>query len=178
MEYLDILDENGKRLGVKLRQDVHKDGDWHKVAFIFVVNSKGEIIIQKRSKEKETNPNKWTASASGHLLAGDTEIEGALRELEEEIGIKAKESELIYLFTVKEQSFKEERKISHISNVYLLFKEISIDELILQKEEVSEAKYVYYKDFEKMLITEKENIVKHDEIYSGVLKELHKKFDK
>ena len=53
MEYLDILDEEGNKLGIKLRQDVHRDGDWHKVAFIFVVNDKGEIILQKRSKEKE-----------------------------------------------------------------------------------------------------------------------------
>ena len=37
---------------------------------------------------------------------------------------------------------------------------------------------VYYKDFEKMLIDKKDNIVKHDEIYAGILKELHKKFDK
>ena len=50
--------------------------------------------------------------------------------------------------------------------------------MILQKEEVSEVKYVYYKDFEKMLIDKKEDIVKHDEIYAGILKELHKKFDK
>ena len=74
MEYLDILDEEGNKIGIKSRQDVHRDGDWHKVAFIFVVNDKGEIILQKRSKEKESNPNKWTASASGHLSAGDTEF--------------------------------------------------------------------------------------------------------
>lgn len=178
MEYLDILDEEGNKLGIKLRKDVHIDGDWHKVAFIFVVNDKGEIILQKRSKEKEANPNKWTASASGHLSAGDTDIEGAIRELEEEIGIKATENELKYLFTVKEQHFKEDRKISHISNVYLLFKNIDIKDLVLQKEEVSEVKYVYYKEFEKMLIDKKDNIVKHDEIYAGILKELHKKFDK
>lgn len=67
-EYLDILDEDGNKTGItKLRKDVHKDGDWHKVAFIFVITDKGEIILQRRSKEKETNPNKWTASASGHL---------------------------------------------------------------------------------------------------------------
>lgn len=83
-----------------------------------------------------------------------------------------------YLFTVKEQYVGENMKISHFSNVYLLFKNIELSNLKLQKEEVSEVKYVYYKDFEKMLIDEKDNIVKHDEIYAGVLKELHTKFDK
>lgn len=83
-----------------------------------------------------------------------------------------------YLFTVKEQYVGENMKISYFSNVYLLFKNIELSNLKLQKEEVSEVKYVYYKDFEKMLIDEKDNIVKHDEIYAGVLKELHTKFDK
>lgn len=110
--------------------------------------------------------------------AGDSDIEGAIRELEEEIGIKATKDDLRYLFTVKEQYIGENMKISHFSNVYLLFKNIELSDLELQKEEVSEVKHVYYKDFEKMLVDEKDNIVKHDEIYAGVLKELHTKFDK
>ena len=180
MEYIDVLDENGNKTGiVKSRADAHRDGDWHKVAFVFVVNDKGEIILQKRSPEKQTNPNKWTASASGHLSSGDSDIEGALRELEEEIGVKATEDELQYLCTVKYQSSDIERnlKISHIINVYLLFKNIKIEELVLQDEEVSEAKYVYFKDFEKMINTDSEDIVKHNLIYPKVLQALHEKFD-
>lgn len=174
MELLDILDEKGNKIGIKERDEVHKDGDWHKVAFIFVVNDKGEIILQKRSKDKGSNPNKWTASASGHLAVGDTNIQGARRELEEEIGITVKEDELEYLCTVKEQWCDEKRKISHIAIVYLLFKNVTIGELTLQEEEV---KYVNYKDFEKMVQEKNEDIVKHDEIYAEVLKALHKKFD-
>lgn len=179
MEYLDILDENGNKIGVtKSRKDAHRDGDWHKTAFIFVVNDNGEIILQKRSQKKETNPNKWTASASGHISAGDTDIEGAIRELEEEIGIKADEESLKYLFTVKEEHIEEENnlKVRHISDVYLLFKNIELSELKLQEEEVSDVKYIHYKEFEKMLVNQKNDIVAHDEIYSGVLKELYRKF--
>ena len=62
--------------------------------------------------------------------------------------------------------------------VYLLNCNKEIEEYIFEDNEVSEVKYVYYKDFEKMLIDKKDNIVKHDEIYAGILKELHKKFDK
>lgn len=180
MEYVDILDEKGNKTGLtKSRKDAHIDGDWHKVAFIFVVNDKGEIILQKRSDEKETNPNKWTASASGHLSAGDTDIEGAIRELEEEIGIQASAEDLKYLFTVNEKHIKEVKnlKIRHIADVYLLYRNIELSSLVLQQEEVSDVKYVHYKDFEKMLLNDEDNIVAHDEIYSGVLKELQKKFN-
>lgn len=181
MEYLDILDENGNRTGIiKLREDAHKDGDWHKVAFIYVVNDNGEIILQQRSKEKNTNANKWTASASGHLSAGDSDIQGAIRELEEEIGIKANENDLQYLFTVKEQHVSSDRnlKISHILNVYLLSRNVKIEDLVLQKEEVSDAKYVHYSEFEKMVNSNDENLVEHNEIYNKLLKILHDRFDK
>ena len=42
----------GKKGIIKTRKEVHRTGEWHKVVFIFVVNSKGEIILQKRSAEK------------------------------------------------------------------------------------------------------------------------------
>ena len=61
-----------------------------------------------------------------------------------------KENELKYLLTVKEQYFRGDKKISHISNVYVVYKNIDAQDLVLQKEEVSEVKYVYYKDFEKI----------------------------
>lgn len=176
-ELIDVLDENGNKTGIiKTRKEVHRTGEWHKVAFIFVVNSKGEIILQKRSAEKATNPNKWTASASGHLTAGDSDIEGALRELEEEIGVKAKPDELKYLFTAKLKGKIDDKNISHIQDIYVLYKDVNIDELVLQEEEVSEAKYVYYKDFEKMIKEENNELVEHDEIYPWVLEELYKKF--
>ena len=176
-ELIDVLDENGNKTGIiKTRKEVHRTGEWHKVAFIFVVNSKGEIILQKRSAEKTTNPNKWTASASGHLTAGDSDIEGALRELEEEIGVKAKPDELKYLFTAKLKGKIDDKNISHIQDIYVLYKDVDIDELVLQEEEVSEAKYVYYKDFEKMIKEENNELVEQNEVYPGVLEELYKKF--
>ena len=58
----------------------------------------------------------------------------------------------------------------------MLYKDVNIDELVLQEEEVSETKYVYFKDFEKMIKEENNEIVEHNEIYPGVLEELYKKF--
>lgn len=52
-----------------------------------------------------------------------------------------------------------------------------MNELVLQAEEVSEVKYVHYKEFEKMIKEENSEIVKHDEIYYGLLEELYKKFE-
>ena len=64
MELLDVLDENGKSIGKKEDKDiVHKNGLWHKEVGAWIVNEKGELLIQKRAKTKKQAPNKWSLTA-------------------------------------------------------------------------------------------------------------------
>eukprot|EP00304_Pavlova_gyrans_P010470 CAMPEP_0206054326 /NCGR_PEP_ID=MMETSP1466-20131121/37775_1 /ASSEMBLY_ACC=CAM_ASM_001126 /TAXON_ID=44452 /ORGANISM="Pavlova gyrans, Strain CCMP608" /LENGTH=212 /DNA_ID=CAMNT_0053429527 /DNA_START=135 /DNA_END=770 /DNA_ORIENTATION=- len=72
----------------KARGDVHRDGDWHRSVHVWIVNSKGELLMQKRSPHKDTNPNMWDVSAAGHITAGDTSLSTACKELEEELGLR------------------------------------------------------------------------------------------
>ena len=51
-------------------------------------------MIQKRSKDKKNNPNIWDISGAGHIKAGEDVINGAIRELKEELGVYAKEEDL------------------------------------------------------------------------------------
>ena len=88
MEYFDILDEEGDKTGEKkLRSEVHRDGDWHRNVHILIVNSKGEALLQHRSKDKDSHPDMWDMSSTGHILAGEEDNESALREIKEEVGI-------------------------------------------------------------------------------------------
>jgi len=71
MEFFDVLDKNGNPTGqVKDRNDVHRDGDWHKAVHIWIINFKGELLIQKRSPNKDTGAGQWDISAAGHMPAG------------------------------------------------------------------------------------------------------------
>ena len=150
MELLDVFDENGNFIGVsKPRQKVHEEGLWHKIACVFIINSKGEVLMQKRSEFKMTNPNGWTCSASGHVDAGENALTGALRELKEEIGVKAKEDDLKHIGTVFENYFTCGFKVRHISEVYLMYKDIKVDDLVYQEEEVAGAKYFKIDEVEK-----------------------------
>ena len=73
MENLDVLDNQGNKTGeIKSRDEVHKKGLWHRTVHIWIINSNNDILMQLRSPEKKSNPNKWTTSASGHLSAGAT----------------------------------------------------------------------------------------------------------
>ena len=172
MELIDVLDENRNNTGKILsREEVHKRGLWPKTVHIWVINKTGDILLLKRSPMKKTSPNMWTTSVSGHLSAGDSSIEGAIRELKEEIGIEAKPEELKYLFTVSEEVIKENniKDREHI-DVYVLHADINIDKLILQEEEVSKVKWFSFTEFEKMVNNHDKNLVKHDEIHEKIIK--------
>lgn len=58
-----------------------------RIARIFIFNSNGELLIQKRSAIVNRSPNKWDHSASGHVDENETYIQAASRELKEEVGI-------------------------------------------------------------------------------------------
>lgn len=171
---IDVLNENGEKTGeVVSREDVHKLGLWHKCVHIWIINGKGEVLLQKRSEQKATNPNMWTTATSGHLSAGDTSIEGAIRELSEEIGLQVNEDELKYLFTVKESGVNDnnEKHIieNEITDVYLIEKNVAITELKLQEEEVSSVKWFSYEAFKKMVMENDKTLVPHKEMQVKML---------
>ncbi len=174
MEKIDVLNEKGEKTGeVISREEVHRLGLWHKCVHIWIVNHKGEILLQKRSPQKATNPNKWTTATSGHLSAGDSSTEGAMRELSEEIGLNVNENELEYLFTVKESDVNNNQKKQIIekefTDVYLIRKDIAIANLKLQEEEVSSVKWFSPDEFKKMVIENDENLVSHREMQMKII---------
>jgi len=98
-ELFDIYDEALNHIGVKPRDAVHRDGDWHQVFHCWVIgreaNGDPYLILQKR-RDHLDYPNKIDISAAGHLKAGETVRDG-LRELEEELGLRVAFEDLIPL---------------------------------------------------------------------------------
>jgi isopentenyldiphosphate isomerase len=97
---LDIYDPNGDWLGVKSRDTVHRDGDWHRVFHCWIIYraASGEdfIMMQKRGPDKPTYPNLLDVTAAGHYQAGETIADG-VREIEEELGLLVDFSALVSL---------------------------------------------------------------------------------
>src|SRR3989344_6886437 len=86
-----VVDQNDKIIGYKTRKDCHSNKSLtHRGTGIVIFNDKGEILIQKRSTTKDTDPGYLSTSASGHLQKGETYKDAAEREMFEEIGIKTK----------------------------------------------------------------------------------------
>ena len=89
MEKFDVLNykyEKTWRIGNRYEQ--LKDGEFRKVVHLCIFNSKGEMLIQKRNRNKNTWPSRWDVTCGGAVITGETVIEALERELFEELGLK------------------------------------------------------------------------------------------
>ena len=143
MEKWDLYDKDRKPLFRKHQRGKKLNaGEYHIVVQIWTVNSEGKILLTLRDSSKKDYPNKWENSG-GSVLSGETSREGALRELEEETGIVAKEKDLMLLGTYREPH--------NFFDYYLLHHDIECIDLRLQVGETVDAKWVTLDELEKMI---------------------------
>jgi isopentenyldiphosphate isomerase len=96
-EEIALYDIEGRQIGKIDRKTAHNSKEYlHGAVHIFVFNSKNEILLQKRSLKKLVMPGRFDISAGGHIGYKESEYKAALRELEEELGIKDAEVKFLY----------------------------------------------------------------------------------
>ena len=142
-EYLDVVDENGLPTGETVeRATAHRDGVPHRATHLWLVRRREsgiQILLQKRAMTKSF-PGCYDISSAGHIPAGQEPLPSAIRELREELGITAEESDLIFCgdLTVfwDDVFFGEPYHDRQYSKVYLLWADIDEDGFTLQEEEV------------------------------------------
>ncbi len=173
-EFFDILDEQGNKTGrTKARTDVHRDGDWHKAVHIWIVNDKDEVLLQRRSPNKDSYPNMWDISSAGHLTAGDDSLSGAVREIKEELGVGVQPSQLILIGTRKKASRPSAMFINNeFNDVYLLRLSLDLNKVVLQDEEVSEVKYIPILEFRNMIKRRDKTLLMHNDEFEMLFKAL------
>ena len=95
-EFVIIVDKKNTEVGVVPRREMRSGRLRHRATYILVFNAKGELFVQKRTQTKDVFPGYYDIAAGGVVLAGESYEEGAVRELEEELGIR--ETPLTSLF--------------------------------------------------------------------------------
>jgi isopentenyl-diphosphate delta-isomerase type 1 len=89
-ELFPLVNCNGEVTGYATRSECHNGSkQLHPVVHLHVFNKKGEILLQKRSMNKDIQPGKWDTSVGGHVDYGETVEEALFREVREELGITA-----------------------------------------------------------------------------------------
>ena len=174
MEYIDIFDENNNPTGeIKEKVQAHENGNFHRTAHIWIMNNKKELLLQKRSATKKSHPNCWDISGAGHIRAGENIINGAIRELKEELGVEVKEKDLQYIATIKSTKNPKNMEFQY---VYLLKSNKRVEQYIFEDNEVSEVRYVYFKDLEKMVADKVEGLLIHEEEYKKLFAFIRKNY--
>jgi isopentenyl-diphosphate Delta-isomerase len=87
-DIFDVVNERDEVVGSRPRSEVHRLGLMHRATHVLVFNSKGDVLLQKRSMTKDRQPGLWDSSASGHVDTGEDYDTCAVRELYEEIGLR------------------------------------------------------------------------------------------
>ncbi|MEE1312649.1 MAG: NUDIX domain-containing protein [Lachnospiraceae bacterium] len=144
MEWLDVVDMDGNPTGKTIeRKEAHQKGIWHRTSHVWLVRKKNgeiQVLLQKRSANKDSYPGCYDISSAGHIPAGCGYEESAIRELKEELGITVEEKELhlcgkrtIY----HDEVFYGELFIDRqISRAYYIWKDLEVKEFEIQKEEL------------------------------------------
>lgn len=141
VEYLDIFNENMEATGVASRDEVHSKGLWHQTFQCWLMredvkNNKKYVLFQRRSPHKIVYPNLLDITAAGHIMSGETAEEG-IRELEEELGVKADFANLIYLGIRVEVAIIGNVFNREFCNTYFYPSNLPLNDYTLQLNEVT-----------------------------------------
>lgn len=144
MEKWDILNAEGVPTGKTALRGLCnlKSGEYHLVVHIWIVSSRGEFLIQRRSDNKKLMPGEWAATG-GAAISGEDSYTAANRELYEELGIPSNKQTLKKLARIKRRN--------SLLDVWFINTNIKSSKLRLQKDEVSDAKWVSRDELVEMI---------------------------
>jgi isopentenyl-diphosphate Delta-isomerase len=171
-EIFDVVNEDNELTGeVKPKSEVHAAGLWHRAVHVWVVNSKKQILVQKRAKTKKSRPSLWDVTVGGHIGAGEDIPTSAAREMDEELGLKINLQDLQFLFIMKEPN--EADPNGYIENVfqhvYVLKADIDPEDCKLLDYEVEAVKYITAEELELSVKKTPEQWMPHWEEYQKII---------
>ncbi len=156
MELVKIVDKNGNFTGQIMDKDeAHDKNLLHNEVGLFLINDKGQVLLQKRSSNKRFDPNKW-ALCAGHVEANESLEDAMIREAREEIGIDIPKDDL-HRFGEKDVLIRKTN--SHITYFYYIKTNKLESEFTIQEEELSEVKWFYIDEVIDMINRKDTSIV-------------------
>lgn len=103
-QLLNVVDNTGNIVGEETRENIHSKGLLHREIHVLILDKDNKIVFQHRDKNKDTFPDLLDAAVGGHVELGDDFITTAVKEIEEETGVKVTKSELKLIRITKSKS--------------------------------------------------------------------------
>ena len=135
-EIIAVVDENDNVIGETTRKDAHEKGLWHREVFIHLINSQKQVLLHKR-----VDNHLWDHSSSGHFPKDQSYEEAALREFEEELGIRLAPDEFKEILYEKFRKEKQNDINYAFVRMFIVRKDIPIEDFNIDKGEMEEIRY-------------------------------------
>jgi isopentenyldiphosphate isomerase len=174
-EFVDILDEvTGKKTGeIISKKEAHRTGKWHSSVHIWIISEdKKKILLQRRCLDKNLFPNMWDISVGGHVSSGEESLISAKRELSEELGLNPDNYEFEYVDIIKEKFVDGDIVSNEYVTIYKIISDIKTEDMTLQKEEVSEARWFSRDELDSL--RDEDKVIPHIEEFDMIYNILDK----
>ncbi len=156
---IQIVNDRDEPIGGASLDETHKKGLLHRVVVIFIQDTNGRLLIQKRGPNVATHANKWDVSSAGHVDQGETYVDAAYREMAEELGLRGFELEAVD--TIRRRTVIGDRIIDRFIGVFKTVIPAGTP-IILQESEVSEVRWLGATDLKRLIVDHPEQL--HDEL--------------
>ena len=110
-----LVDTNDRPLGTMPKMEAHEKAVLHRAFSVFILNKKGELLLQQRAWEKYHSPGLWTNSCCSHQRKGESNLEAGNRRLQEEMGMEADLEELFsFIYKAPFDNGLTEHELDHV----------------------------------------------------------------
>ncbi len=110
-----LVDENDKQIGTMPKMEAHEKALLHRAFSVFIMNDKGETMLQQRAADKYHSPLLWTNTCCSHQRVGESNIEAGKRRLKEEMGFVTGLDELIsFIYKAPFDNGLTEHEFDHV----------------------------------------------------------------
>ena len=179
-EYIDVVDKNGNLTGKsELKSIIHQTGLYHHTAHVWFYTKTGQILLSQRSAKKTICPLMWDVSVAGHVDAGESIKQAAIRETKEEIGLNITEADLLKIGVFNcFQNYKNGIIDNEFHNTFIAELKVSLTHLNRQEEEVEALKLVDISTFKTLLAQSETNnhfVATNSDYYLTVLEHIQNK---
>ncbi len=136
----EVLDDQGHKTGQVLdRQTVHEQELWHETVNVWIINTKGEALLQLRGEHVELHPGKWDVAIGTHVRPQEDPTDAAVRCLQTELGVAITKEQLKHLFNIQSVNPTENGKMHRtLGHVFLLTRDMDLSEFTYDTEKIAQ----------------------------------------
>jgi isopentenyl-diphosphate delta-isomerase, type 1 len=143
-EHVILVNESDEPIGLMPKMEAHEKALLHRAFSVFVMNDKGETMLQQRAKNKYHSPLLWTNTCCSHQRDGESNIEAGKRRLMEEMGFSTELKELFsFIYKAPFDNGLTEHEFDHVMMGTFL------GEPNINPDEVADWKWMLPKDIKK-----------------------------